>query len=148
MRAVLQRVTSAKVEVDGEITGAIGHGLLVFLGIGRDDGPKERAYLIDKISNARVFENDTGKFDRSVIDVGGELLVVSQFTLYGDMRRGRRPSFDGALPPEAAEPMYQAFVDEARARGLRVATGRFRAHMQVSSVNDGPVTLILDTERA
>ncbi len=147
MRAIIQRVSSARVEVDGEITGEIARGLLIYLGIGRGDGPKERAYLIEKILNARIFENDAGKFDRSLLDVGGELLVVSQFTLYGDMRRGRRPSFDGALPPDEASPMVQAFVDEARARGVRVATGRFRAHMLVSSVNDGPVTLILETER-
>ncbi|HWL87651.1 MAG TPA: D-aminoacyl-tRNA deacylase [Polyangiaceae bacterium] len=147
MRAVLQRVSSARVEVDGETTGAIGRGLLVFLGIGRGDGPKERTYLLEKILNVRIFENAERKFDRSLLDVGGELLVVSQFTLYGDLRRGRRPSFDGALPPEEAEPMYEAFVHEARARGVRVATGRFRAHMHVSSVNDGPVTLVLDSER-
>ncbi|WP_394822400.1 D-aminoacyl-tRNA deacylase [Pendulispora albinea] len=148
MRAVIQRVSSARVEVDGEITGAIERGLLVYLGVGIGDGPKDRAYLLDKILNARIFENLEGKFDRSVLDVGGELLVVSQFTLYGDLRRGRRPSFDGALRPEEAEAMYEAFVHEARARGVGVATGRFRAHMHVSSVNDGPVTLWLDTAKA
>jgi len=145
MRAVIQRVRSARVDVDGETSGAIERGLLVYLGIGLEDGPKDGAYLLEKILNARIFENAEGKFDRSLLDVGGELLVVSQFTLYGDLRRGRRPSFDGALPPEKAEPMYEAFVREARARGLRVATGRFRAHMHVSSVNDGPVTLVLDS---
>jgi len=145
MRAVIQRVSSARVEVDGELTGAIERGLLVYLGVGLGDGPKDRLYLLEKILNARIFENDEGKFDRSLLDVGGELLVVSQFTLYGDLRRGRRPSFDGALPPEDAQPMYEAFIDDARARGVRVATGRFRAHMHVASVNDGPVTLLLDS---
>lgn len=145
MRAVIQRVSSARVEVDGEITGAIERGLLVYLGIGRGDGPKDSAFLLEKIVNARIFENAEGKFDKSLLDVGGALLVVSQFTLYGDLRRGRRPSFDTALPPEEAEPMYDAFVRDARARGLTVATGRFRAHMHVFNVNDGPVTLWLDS---
>ncbi|WP_394837377.1 D-aminoacyl-tRNA deacylase [Pendulispora rubella] len=145
MRAVIQRVSSARVEVDGEVTGAIERGLLVYLGIGRGDGPKDSAFLLEKIVNARIFENAEGKFDKSLLDVGGALLVVSQFTLYGDLRRGRRPSFDGALPPEEAEPMYDAFVRDARTRGLPVATGRFRAHMHVSSLNDGPVTLWLDS---
>jgi D-tyrosyl-tRNA(Tyr) deacylase len=145
VRAVVQRVSSAKVTVDGDITGAIERGLLVYLGVGKGDGPKERAYLIDKIVNLRIFSNDDGKFDQSVLDVGGALLVVSQFTLYGDVRRGRRPSFDGALPPEEAERAYEAFVTDARARGIRVETGRFRAHMLVESVNDGPVTIWLDT---
>ncbi|WP_394847887.1 D-aminoacyl-tRNA deacylase [Pendulispora brunnea] len=145
MRAVIQRVSSARVEVDGEVTGAIEHGLLVYLGIGRGDGPKDSAFLLEKIVNARIFENAEGKFDKSLLDVGGALLVVSQFTLYGDLRRGRRPSFDSALPPEEAESMYDAFVRDARTRGLTVATGRFRAHMHVFSVNDGPVTLLLDS---
>lgn len=145
MRAVVQRVASAKVEVDGAVTGAIDHGLLVYLGVGRGDGPEERAYVLEKVLTLRIFSNDDGKFDRSVIDVGGALLVVSQFTLFGDVRRGRRPSFDGALPPEEAERAYDAFVAEARSRGVRVETGRFRAHMMVSSVNDGPVTIWIDT---
>lgn len=145
MRAVVQRVASAKVEVDGAVTGAVDHGLLVYLGVGRGDGPEERAYVLEKVLTLRIFSNDDGKFDRSVIDVGGALLVVSQFTLFGDVRRGRRPSFDGALPPEEAERAYDAFVAEARSRGVRVETGRFRAHMMVSSVNDGPVTIWIDT---
>ena len=107
MRAVVQRVASAKVEVDGEVTGAIERGLLVYLGVGRGDGPEERAYVLEKVLTLRIFSNDEGKFDRSVVDVGGALLVVSQFTLFGDGRRGRRPSFDGALPPEEAERAYR-----------------------------------------
>lgn len=144
MRAVVQRVKSAKVEVHGELTGAIDRGLLVYLGVGKGDDAAARAWVLDKILNLRIFENDAGKFDKSVLDVGGALLVVSQFTLFGDVRRGRRPSFDDAMPPEEAERAYLAFVDEARAR-VRVETGRFRADMQVSSVNDGPVTLWLDS---
>jgi D-tyrosyl-tRNA(Tyr) deacylase len=145
MRAVVQRVRSAEVEVDGAIVGRIGVGLLVYLGIGRGDGPKEQSLLVNKIAQLRIFENDAGKMDRSVVDVGGSLLVVSQFTLYGDVRRGRRPSFDGAMPPEAAEAAYLAWVDEAR-KLVPVEMGRFRAHMRVRSENDGPVTLLLDTD--
>jgi len=148
MRAVVQRVSSARVEVEGETVGAIERGLLVYLGVGKGDGDAERAWMLDKILNLRVFENDAGKFDKSLLDVGGELLVVSQFTLYADVRRGRRPSFDDAMPPEGAEAAYEAFVGAARARGVRVATGRFRAHMHVSSVNDGPVTIPIDTRGA
>ncbi len=147
MRAVVQRVSSAKVEVDGEITGAIDHGLLVYLGAGKGDTPAERAFLLEKILGLRIFENEAGKMDRSVVDVGGSLLVVSQFTLYGDTSKGRRPSFEGAMPPEEAELAYNAFVTEARAR-IRVETGKFRAHMKVSSLNDGPVTLWLDTAKS
>lgn len=147
MRAVVQRVTSAKVEVDGEITGAIEHGLLVYLGAGKGDTPAERTALLDKILGLRIFENEAGKMDKSVVDVGGSLLVVSQFTLYGDTSKGRRPSFEGAMPPAEAELAYNAFVADARAR-IRVETGKFRAHMKVSSLNDGPVTLWLDTAKA
>ncbi len=147
MRAVVQRVSSAKVEVDGEITGAIDHGLLVYLGAGKGDTPAERGFLLEKILGLRIFENEAGKMDRSVVDVGGSLLVVSQFTLYGDTSKGRRPSFEGAMPPEEAELAYNAFVTKARAR-IRVETGKFRAHMKVSSLNDGPVTLWLDTAKS
>ena len=147
MRAVVQRVAWAKVEVDGEVIGAIDHGLLVYLGAGKEDGDADRAYLLSKITGLRIFPKD-GKMDLSVVDVGGALLVVSQFTLYGDVRRGRRPSFDGAMPPEEAERAYEAFVADARALGVPVATGRFRADMKVSSLNDGPVTLLLDSQRA
>jgi D-tyrosyl-tRNA(Tyr) deacylase len=148
MRAVVQRVDSAMVEVDGEVTGEIARGLLVYLGAGKGDGELERAYVLGKILGLRIFENDEGKMDRSVVDVGGALLVVSQFTLYGDVRRGRRPSFDGALPPEEAERAYEAFVAEARAHGIQVETGRFRATMKVSSVNDGPVTIWIDSAKS
>lgn len=148
MRAVVQRVSSAKVEVGGETVGEIGRGLLVYLGAGKDDGDADRAYVLSKVIGLRIFENEAGKMDLSVEDVKGALLVVSQFTLYGDVRRGRRPSFDGAMPPEPAERAYEAFVSEARARGLTVATGRFRADMKVSSVNDGPVTIWIDSEKS
>jgi D-tyrosyl-tRNA(Tyr) deacylase len=146
MKAVVQRVAWAKVEVDGEVTGAIDHGLLVLLGAGKGDTDDDRAWMIGKVLGLRIFENDEGKMDKSVVDVGGALLVVSQFTLYGDVRRGRRPSFDGAMPPEEAERAYAAFVKDARDRGVRVETGRFRAHMKVSSLNDGPVTILLDSK--
>ena len=145
MRAVVQRVAWAKVEVDGEVTGAIDRGLLVFLGAGKGDGDDDRSWILGKVLGLRIFENDEGKMDRSVLDVSGALLVVSQFTLYADVTRGRRPSFDGAMPPEDAERAYEAFVREARQK-LRVETGRFRAHMKVSSANDGPVTIVLDSK--
>jgi D-tyrosyl-tRNA(Tyr) deacylase len=147
MRAVLQRVRDAKVTVDGAIVGAIERGLLVYLGIGKGDGPAERALLLDKILNVRIFENDAGKFDRSVLDVGGSLLVVSQFTLFANTQKGRRPGFDEAMAPDEAERAYAAFVTEAAAR-VPVQTGTFRAHMLVTSTNDGPVTLWLDTSKA
>ena len=146
MRAVVQRVTSAKVEVDGEITGAIDAGLLVYLGAGKGDTDADRAYMLSKILGLRIFENEAGKMDKSVVDVGGALLVVSQFTLYGDVRRGRRPSFDDAMPPEDAERAYDAFVREARAQ-IEVATGRFRADMRVRSINAGPVTIWIDSAK-
>lgn len=145
MRAVVQRVLSAKVEVDTVITGAIDGGLLVYVGAGKGDDAADRDYLLGKILGLRIFENAEGKMDRSVVDVGGSLLVVSQFTLYGNVKKGRRPSFEGAMLPEEAELAYDAFVREARGRGIRVETGRFRAAMKVSSVNDGPVTLWIDS---
>lgn len=148
MRAVVQRVAWAKVEVEGNVTGAIERGLLVYLGAGKGDGDDERAYVLSKILGLRIFENDEGKMDKSVVDVGGKLLVVSQFTLYGDVRKGRRPSFDGAMPPEDAERAYDAFVRDARAAGIGVETGKFRAHMRVSSENDGPVTIWIDSARS
>lgn len=148
MRAVVQRVASAKVEVDGEITGSIDQGLLVYLGAGKGDDEADRAYVLSKVLGLRIFENDEGKMDRSVVDVGGALLVVSQFTLYGDVRRGRRPSFDAAMPPEEAERAYEAFVSDARAHGIRVETGRFRASMKVTSENDGPVTIWIDSAKS
>lgn len=147
MRAVVQRVSWAKVEVSGEIVGAIDRGLLVYLGAGKGDGDADRAYVLAKVMGLRIFGNDAGKMDLSVVDVGGALLVVSQFTLFGDVRRGRRPSFDGAMPPEEAERAYEAFVRDARAAGITVATGKFRADMAVTSLNDGPVTLWIDSKK-
>ena len=145
MRAVVQRVSWAKVEVDGEVVGAIDQGLLVYLGAGKGDREADRAYVLSKVIGLRIFENAEGKMDKSVVDIGGSLLVVSQFTLYGDVKKGRRPSFDGAMPPAEAERAYEAFVADARARGIRVETGRFRASMKVSSLNDGPVTIWIDS---
>jgi len=145
MRAVVQRVKSARVEVDGAVVGAIEHGLLVYLGFGKGDTADDRAWVLSKIASLRVFEDAAGKMNLGVQDVGGALLLVSQFTLYGDVRRGRRPSFDDAMPPEQAAAEYEAAVQDARATGLRVETGRFRADMQVFSVNDGPVTLWIDS---
>jgi D-aminoacyl-tRNA deacylase len=144
VRAVVQRVEQARVEVDGQIVGDIARGLLVYLGIGKGDTASDRALLVRKILGLRVFSNEEGKMDRSIVDVGGSLLVVSQFTLYGDVRRGLRPSFDGAMDPASAEQMCADFVGEAR-KSVLVETGRFRAHMRVTSANDGPVTLILDS---
>jgi D-tyrosyl-tRNA(Tyr) deacylase len=148
MRAVVQRVAWAKVEVEGETVGAIERGLLVYLGAGKGDTEGDRAYVLAKVLGLRIFENAAGKMDHSVVDVGGSLLVVSQFTLYGDVRRGRRPSFDGAMPPEEAERAYEAFVADARAQGITVETGRFRAEMQVSSLNQGPVTIWIDSAKS
>ena len=145
MRAVVQRVTEARVTVDGEVVGAIGRGLCVLLGVGMDDTERDAETLSRKVVGLRVFADDEGKFARSVEDVGGALLVVSQFTLYGDTARGRRPSFTGAAPPERAEALYERFVAAARGGPVPVATGRFGAHMAVALVNDGPVTLLLDT---
>jgi D-tyrosyl-tRNA(Tyr) deacylase len=145
MRACIQRVREAQVTVDGEVTGRIGIGLVVLLGIGAADGEAELHWLADKIIGLRVFEDDAGKMNRSIHDVGGSMLVVSQFTLFGDCRRGRRPSFTEAAPPEVAERMYEAFVERVQAAGILVATGRFRASMLVSLVNDGPVTLWIDS---
>lgn len=147
MRAVVQRVAWAKVEVDGEVVGAIERGLLVYLGAGKGDDDAARSYVLSKVLGLRIFPNDDGKMDKSVVDIGGALLVVSQFTLYGDVSKGRRPSFEGAMPPEEAERAYERFVAEARGQGISVATGRFRADMKVSSLNDGPVTIWLDSAR-
>jgi D-tyrosyl-tRNA(Tyr) deacylase len=145
MRACVQRVSEAFVTVDGAETGRIGRGLVVLLGVGPNDGDDEVRWLAEKIVGLRVFEDDAGKMNRSLADVGGAMLVISQFTLYGDCRRGRRPSFTGAAPPELAEKLYEAFVDVVKGSGIEIATGRFREHMMVSLVNDGPVTLWIDT---
>src|SRR3954447_6359301 len=145
MRACIQRVSGAHVTVDGAETGRIGRGLVVLLGIGHNDGAGEVAWLAEKIVGLRVFEDEAGKMNRSLTEVGGAMLVISQFTLYGDCRRGRRPSFTDAAPPEIAERLYEEFVDVVKRVGVEVGTGKFREHMLVSLVNDGPVTLWIDT---
>jgi D-tyrosyl-tRNA(Tyr) deacylase len=145
MRAVIQRVRSCRVVVAGEIVGEIGRGLLVLLGIHAKDTADQVRWLADKIVGLRIFEDDQGKMNVSVADARGAVLVVSQFTLYGDCRKGRRPSFIDAARPEVAEPLYEAFANAVRLHGIPVATGRFGADMQVELVNDGPVTLVLDT---
>ena len=148
MRAVVQRVTNAQVTVEGEVTGKIDGGLCVLVGVGKDDAEADAATLADKVVNLRIFEDDAGKMNKSLLDVGGALLAVSQFTLYGDTSRGRRPGFAGAMEPGRAEQLFECFCTTARNLGATVATGRFRTHMSVSLVNDGPVTLLLDTARA
>jgi len=147
MRAVVQRVSSARVTVNGEITGQIGLGLLVLLGVGREDTEADASYLAEKIAGLRVFEDDQGKMNSSVQDVGGGVLAVSQFTLYGDARRGRRPSFDDAAPPDKARQLYEFFVEQIRAASLRCETGRFHEMMKVELVNEGPVTILLDSAK-
>ena len=147
MRAVIQRVTRAKVTVDGAVTGAIERGLLVLLGIGKEDSEAEADYVADKIAGLRVFEDDHGKMNRSVSKAGGAVLAVSQFTLYGDVRRGKRPSFDDAAPPEQARRLYELFVERIGHAGLRCETGRFQEMMQVELVNEGPVTILLDSKK-
>ncbi len=144
MRAIIQRVREARVEADGEITGSIRSGLLLLLGISKDDSPAGADYLLDKIVNLRIFEDENGKMNRSLLDTDGELLVVSQFTLYGDCSKGRRPSFDRAAPAEEARILYEHFVSRAQASGIPTQTGRFQAKMTVHLVNDGPVTLICE----
>jgi D-aminoacyl-tRNA deacylase len=147
MRAVVQRVSRGEVRVGEDVTGRIGHGLVVLLGAGDDDTENDLTYLVDKIVGLRIFADEDGNMNRSVVDIGGALLVVSQFTLYGDARKGRRPSFVKAMAPGPAEQLYDRFVAAARATGVPVATGRFRAMMQVELINDGPVTLLLDSKR-
>lgn len=145
MIAVVQRVSASSVTVGGEVVGAIGSGLTVLLGVAQEDSEKDADYLADKVVNLRIFDDEAGKMNRSLLDSGGAVLVVSQFTLLGDCRKGRRPSFAGAAPPGKAEALYNYFADQVRAKGLVVATGRFRAMMQISLVNDGPVTLIVES---
>jgi D-tyrosyl-tRNA(Tyr) deacylase len=147
MRAVAQRVSEARVDVDAETVGRIGAGLLVYLGAGKRDSDAEPAWMADKLATLRVFEDEAGKMSRSLQDLSGEVLVVSQFTLYGDVRRGRRPSFDDAAAPDSAERLYAAVCSELSARGLRVATGKFRAKMQVHAAVAGPVTILIDSEK-
>ncbi|MFO0897030.1 MAG: D-aminoacyl-tRNA deacylase [Pirellulales bacterium] len=148
MRACVQRVASSRVTVAGEVVGEIGRGLLVLLGVAPDDTADDARQLAEKIVGLRIFDDAEGKMNLGLVDVGGALLAVSQFTLLGDCRKGRRPSFIGAAPPEMAERLYEEFVAAAQALGVRVATGRFRQHMEVELVNDGPVTLLLDSRKA
>ena len=147
MRAVVQRVTSARVTVDIRVAGEIGAGLVVLLGVNRTDNTEAAAYLAEKIVNLRIFSDDARKMNRSLLDMGGAALVVSQFTLYGDTRGGRRPSYIQAAPPELASSLYEEFVRSMRALGVAVETGVFQAHMQVELINDGPVTILLDSEK-
>ena len=147
MRAIVQRVASARVRVGERVVGEIGRGLLVLVGVGRDDTLDDVQAVAGKICEMRVFEGDGKPMDRSIVDVGGSLLVVSQFTLYGDMRRGRRPSFDAAAPPEQARRIYEELVRELRATSVPTATGEFQAMMQVELVNDGPVTILIDSKK-
>ncbi len=147
MRAVIQRVKEAKVVVAGEEVARIGKGLLVLLGVSKEDGQEDVAYLARKIAHLRVFEDEKGKLNLSLKDTGGSVLLVSNFTLYGDCRKGHRPSFDKAAPPEMAERLYLALAEELRQNGLSVALGKFRARMEVFLVNDGPVTLLLDSKK-
>ncbi len=148
MRAVVQRVSRAKVTVNEWTSGEIGLGLLVLLGVGHEDTEADATYLAEKIAGLRIFEDHDGKMNRSVQDVGGSVLAVSQFTLYGDVRRGKRPSFDAAAPPDHARRLYEFFVQRIQAAGLRCETGRFQEMMQVELVNDGPVTILLDSGKA
>jgi D-tyrosyl-tRNA(Tyr) deacylase len=147
MRAVVQRVSRAQVSVEGEITGAIGLGLVVLLGIGREDSEADAAYLAEKIAGLRVFDDSAGKMNLSLDEVAGSVLAISQFILYGDVRRGKRPSFDAAAGAERARALYELFVDRIRSTGLRCQTGRFQAMMKVELVNEGPVTLLLDSQK-
>lgn len=147
MRAVVQRVVSSNVKVDGEVTGQIEKGLLVLLGVGEDDTPKDTAYMVEKIVNLRIFEDEDDKMNLSLKDVGGQLLVVSQFTLFGDCRKGRRPGFSDAARPDKADEYYIDFVNKAREMGIKTETGRFQTHMMVELINDGPVTLLVDSKK-
>ncbi len=147
MRAVIQRVKSASVTVEGKVVSEINKGLLVFLGVAQEDTPEAVDYMASKIANLRIFEDDEGLMNLSVLDVGGEALVVSQFTLYGDCRKGRRPSFINAARPEKADPLYQAFMDEISRLGVPIKAGIFQAMMDVELINDGPVTILLDSNK-
>ena len=147
MRAVVQRVSRAKVTVDGKVTGEIGPGLLVLLGVARGDSPAQADYLAAKVAGLRIFEDERGKMNRSISEIGGGVLVVSQFTLYGDVRRGKCPSFDQAATPEQASELYEYFVQRLRAAGLPCETGKFQEMMSVELVNEGPVTILLDSSR-
>ena len=147
MRAVIQRVKSAEVEVNGRLTGKIGKGLLVFVGVGKGDGEADISYLTTKIPDLRIFEDHSGKFNLSLKEVGGEMLIVSQFTLFGDTRKGRRPSFSEAEDPPVAKILYEQLIENMKGQGIPVQTGEFQATMEVRLVNDGPVTLLLDSKQ-
>lgn len=147
MRAVIQRVKQASVTVDGEKVGSINKGLLLFLGVHRHDGEKELAWMVDKVINLRLFEDQDGKMNLSLADIDGEILIVSQFTLYGDCRKGRRPGFSQAAPPKQAQVLYEKFITAVQQKGLTTASGTFQAMMDVALVNDGPVTLLLDSAK-
>ena len=147
MRAVVQRVREASVAVEGQEVGLIGQGILVLLGVGQKDGPEDARYMAEKVVHLRIFADEQGKMNKSVLDVDGGLLAVSQFTLWGDCRKGRRPSFVAAAEPAKAEALYEAFINNARSLGVNVASGRFQEMMEVSLVNDGPVTLLLDSKK-
>ena len=145
MKALLQRVTGASVSIGGEVVGEIGRGLVVFVGVANGDTARDAQYLAQKTANLRIFSDDTGKFDLSALDIQGELLIISQFTLLANTRKGRRPSFTEAASPAQAEKLFANFVTEARATGLKIETGRFQQYMQVEIHNDGPVTILLDS---
>ena len=145
MKAILQRVTSASVEVDGTVVGQIGTGLLVFVGVAKGDGEADCHYLVEKLRTFRIFSDEQGKMNRSLVDIGGSVLLVSQFTLLGRTTNGRRPSFDDAAPPDEAKRLYEQVVEDLRTAGTSVQTGIFAAHMRVALVNDGPVTFVLDS---
>ena len=147
MRSVVQRVQEAAVRVGEEEVGRIGSGLMVLIGVSAEDGPADLKYILEKVAHLRVFDDENGVMNRSVLDAGGEILAVSQFTLYGDARGGRRPSYFRAAKPEKAQEMYEELIDRWRQMGIRVETGRFRTEMQVSLINDGPVTILLDSEK-
>jgi D-tyrosyl-tRNA(Tyr) deacylase len=147
MRAVIQRVQSAQVYVDGRLTGKIGNGLLVFVGVGKGDNESDISYVVSKLPDLRIFEDASGKFDLSLKDVNGEILLVSQFTLYGDCKKGRRPSFTEAEEPTGAKNLYEQLITKLRGQGIRVQTGEFQAKMEVHLINDGPVTLLLDSRK-
>lgn len=147
MRAVIQRVSRASVKIDGAIHGEISHGMVVLLGISGSDAVSDLQWLAEKVVNLRIFEDQQGKMNKSLTDIGGEMLIISQFTLYGDCRKGRRPGFSSAAAPEIAEPLYRRFIEEVKNRQIKVATGIFQASMEIELVNDGPVTLLLDSEK-
>ncbi|MEN6577546.1 MAG: D-aminoacyl-tRNA deacylase [Phycisphaerales bacterium] len=147
MRAVIQRVIEAKVEVEGKIVGRVGPGLLVYLGVGKGDSETDVQFMAEKLANLRIFSDDAGKMNRSVIDIGGGVLLISNFTLHGDCRKGRRPGFDGAADPALAEGLYEKVAQVIAQQGVPVEKGVFGAHMHVTSVNDGPVTFLLDSSR-